>query len=134
MNEETTEQETQQKENKIEKKFSNAIHKLVAIVGGKEKLKIPSKTPNDQLTELVADLFKEEREKKLEETKEKLRSLLKQFAEMEKAIKSKKDELEKLEKQKKEEFVKAAESLFNDIEDVGEREKQYYDGLKIATE
>lgn len=52
---------------------------------------------------------------------------------MEKAFALKQQEFDKLKKQKKEEFTKAAEILFNKIEDVGEVEKTYYQGLKEAT-
>ena len=48
------------------------------------------------------------------------------------AFKAKKDEFEKLEKQKKEEFTKAAEALFNKIDNVGKVEQSYYQGLKYA--
>jgi hypothetical protein len=130
----TNEVESEQDKNsKIEKKFSAAINKLVAVVGGKENLKIPKKTPKDQLGGLISDLFKEERENTLKDTKESLRNLLKQYAEMDKAFAAKQKELDDLKKQKKDEFAKAAESLFNKIEDVGEIEKTYYQGLKEAT-
>jgi hypothetical protein len=131
---ETNEVESEQDKNsKIEKKFSAALNKLVAVVGGKENLKIPKKTPKDQLGDLISDLFKEERENTLKDTKESLRNLLKQYAEMDKAFAAKQKELDDLKKQKKDEFAKAAESLFNKIEDVGEIEKTYYQGLKEAT-
>jgi len=123
----------QEQNNKTEKKFTSALNKLVAIVGGKQNLKIPNKTPKDQLGGLVDELFKEERESTLKDTKEGLRNLLKQYAEMDKAFKLKEQEFEKLKKTKKEEFVKAAETIFNKIENVGEVEKIYYDGLKEAT-
>lgn len=130
----TPDVETEQEQNnKTEKKFSVALNRLVAVVGGKENLKIPKKTPKDQLGGIVSELFKEERENTLKETKESLRSLLKQYAEMEKAFALKQQEFDKLKKQKKEEFTKAAEILFNKIEDVGEVEKTYYQGLKEAT-
>jgi uncharacterized small protein (DUF1192 family) len=119
--------------NKTEKKFQASLNKLVAVVGGKQNLKIPNKTPKDQLGGLVDELFKEEREATLKETKDSLKNLLKQYAEMDKAFALKQKEIDNLKKQKKEEFVKAAETLFNKIENVGDVEKLYYDGLKQAT-
>jgi fructose-1-phosphate kinase PfkB-like protein len=123
----------QEQTGKVEKKFTQALDRLVAVVGGKENLKIPNKVPKDQLGSVISELFSEERDVVLKDTKEKLRNLLKQFAEMTKALEAKKQELAKLEKQKKEEFIKAAEELFNKIQDVGEVEKLYYKGLKEAT-
>jgi fructose-1-phosphate kinase PfkB-like protein len=133
-NQNTEEVQTEQEQSgKTEKKFTQALDRLVAVVGGKENLKIPNKVPKDQLGSVISELFSEERDVVLKDTKEKLRNLLKQFAEMTKALEAKKQELTKLEKQKKEEFVKAAEELFNKIQDVGEVEKLYYKGLKEAT-
>ncbi len=125
-----TEETESQKSDKIEKKFSAALNKLVAVVGGKENLKISRKTPMDQIGNVVSELFKEERESVLIETKDSLRSLLKQYAEMERAVSDKRKELDKLEKQKKDEFSKAAETLFSKIEGVGDIEKVYYAALK----
>jgi uncharacterized small protein (DUF1192 family) len=133
MNNEEPEVTEQEQNGKVEKKFTSALNKLVAVVGGKQNLKIPNKTPKDQLGNVIDELFKEERENILKDTKEGLRNILKQYAEMDKAFKLKQQEIDKLQKQKKEEFTKAAEALFNKIEDVGDVEKLYYDGLKEAT-
>lgn len=125
-----TENTETQENGKDNKKFDEAIKKLVAVVGGKEKLKVPKKVPNDLLGGIVNDLFKEEREAALTTTKEDLKTLLKKYAEMEKLLNDKRKELDKLEKEKKEEFAKAANVLFEKIENVGEVEKTYYNALK----
>lgn len=134
MEEQTIKQEGSEQEqtNKTEKKFNSILSKLVAVVGGKENLKVPNKVPKNELGNLVQELFKEEGETTIKESKEKLRNLLKAYAEMERAISNKRKELDKLEKEKKEEFSKAAEELFNKIEDIGEVEKLYYKGMKDA--
>lgn len=116
-----------------DKKYTATLSKLIAIVGGKQNLKIPKKTPKDELGSLVSTLFEEEKNAALASTKEELKSLLKKFAEMEKLFSDKRKELEKLEKEKKAEFCKAASTLFDKIEDVGEIEKTYYDALKLTT-
>jgi dimeric dUTPase (all-alpha-NTP-PPase superfamily) len=133
MSDEIEQNETKEQENKVEKKFSAALKKLTAIVSGAENLKLPKKVSKDNLSTIVSDLFKEEREENIKKTKESLRSLLKQYAEMNKAFDDKEKELEKLRKQKKEEFVKAAEGLFNQIDNIVAVEKDYYQGLKTAT-
>lgn len=115
-----------------DKKFQATISKLIAVVGGKQNLKIPKKTPKDDLGDIVSSLFQEERQALLNSTKEELKTILKKYAEMEKLFSDKRKELEKLEKEKKEEFCKAANTLFDKIEDVGEIEKSYYDALKLT--
>jgi hypothetical protein len=127
METENTETQENSKENK---KFDEVIKKLIAVVGGKEKLKVPKKVPNDLLGGIVNDLFKEEREAALASTKEDLKNLLKKYAEMEKLLSEERKKIDKLEKEKKEEFAKAANSVFEKIENVGEVEKSYYNALK----
>jgi len=117
---------------KVEKKFTAALTKLTAIVQGKDNLFFPKKVAADALGDLVAGLFKEENEALVRQVREDLRTLLKSYSEMNKAFKAKQEELDKLNKQKKEEFVKAAETLFSKIDNIGEVEKEYYNGLTVA--
>lgn len=128
-------EEKQQEENKIDKKFATVIGKLTAVVQGGSNLKPVRKVKNDEMEGLVETLFKEERESLLVQTKDGLKSLLKQYHELLKTVKQKKEELAKLELQKKEEFVKAANALFDKIEDVNAIEESYISGLaEIAKE
>ena len=124
----------EQKGGKVEKKFAAAIEKLTAVLNGAEKLKAVKKLPNDEVSGLVEELFKEEREALHLEVKGKLKELLKQYHELQKTVRQKEDELKKLEAQKKEEFVKAAQSLFDKIQNVDAVKESYYSGLKTATE
>jgi len=134
MSTENTEVDVKEQENKIEKKFAITIKKLIAVVDGSENLKLPKKVKKDDLASIVTDLFKEEHAENIKQTKDSLKSLLKQYAEMNKAFDDKEKELEKLRKQKKEEFIKAADGLFNKIDNISVMEKEYYQGLKVATE
>ena len=129
-NEQTPEIET---DNKTEKKFVETMKKLTAVVGGKSNLRIPSKVPKDVMGSIITELFKEENDQLIETVKNELKSLLKTYAEMEKAFKVKEEELVKLKKSKKEEFVKACSALFNKVDNIGDIESAYYDGLKTAT-
>lgn len=130
MEEENNEQNSpDQKNDKIEKKYQNSINRLIAVVGGKEHLYFPKRIPSDKLSDVVSDLFKEENDALLVEVKNGLRNILKSYAEMLNAFKQKEEELAKLQKQKKEEFAKAAEALFKKIDQIGDIEKSYYDGL-----
>lgn len=117
---------------KIEQKFNNSIRKLAAIVQGESNLKPVKKLPQNEVSNIVTELFKEDREAKYVEVKTKLKELLRSYHEMEKALKQKREELEKLANQKKEEFVKAANSLFDQIEGVDDIQKSYYSGLSAA--
>lgn len=127
-----TEENQDQKNDKIEKKYTSALNRLVAVVGGKEKLCVPKRIPTDKVSDVIAELFQEENDALLLEVKTGLRTILKQYTEMESAFKQKEEELIKLKKTKKEEFSKAAETLFNKIDKVGDIEKSYYDGLSLA--
>lgn len=120
--------------NKTEKKFAGVIEKLTAIVRGAENLRPVKKIPGDSVSSLVEELFEEDREALYAEVKTKLKDLLRQYSEMEKALKEKRAELEKLGNQKKEEFVKSANALFDKISGVEVIQKNYYDGLKAAVD
>lgn len=126
------EEQQNQQENKVEKKFSSAIEKLTAILSGEAGLKPIKRLPNDQVSGLVEELFKEEKEALYADVKTKLKELLKQYHELNKSIKQKEEELAKLGNQKKEEFVKAAQSLFDKIQNVDEVKNSYYSGLKAV--
>lgn len=121
--------EVKQEENKIDKKFAAVMNKLTAVVNGASNLKPIRKIENQEMSGLVEELFKEERQALLVQTKDGLKSLLKQYHELLKTVRQKKDELEKLELQKKEEFVKAANALFDKIQDVDALEESYASGL-----
>lgn len=125
-------QENEQQENndKIEKQFAATMRKLAAICGGDNQLKPVRKVPNNEMADLVEELFKEEREELIAGTKTKLKDLLKQYHEMTKAFIAKEKELEKLKQEKKKEFTKAANDLFNKVENVGDIERSYYQGLR----
>ncbi len=134
MNNDNAEQLEQKIESsKIDKKFSVAIEKLTAILQGSDKLKPVNRLPNDQISGLVDELFKEEKEALYEETKQKLKELLKGYHELQKQIKQKEQELAKAVSAKKEEFVKAAQGLFDKIQNTDEIKTSYYEGLKTAT-
>jgi hypothetical protein len=51
MSTETTQK--QEEESKVERKFAAALDKLIAIVNGKENLKLNRKLPKNQVSKLV---------------------------------------------------------------------------------
>ena len=119
----------QEEESKVERKFTAALDKLIAIVNGKENLKLNRKLPKNQVSKLVTDLFAEETEATYNSIKVSLKELLKQYTDMLKLVRQKEQELKKAENEKKEEFVKAATAIFDRIENIGDLEKSYYDSL-----
>jgi len=124
----------QEEESKVERKFAAALDKLIAIVNGKENLKLNRKLPKNQVSRLVTDLFAEETEATYDSIKVSLKELLKQYTDMLKLVRQKEQELKKAENEKKEEFVKAATAIFDRIENIGDLEKSYYDSLRdLAT-
>ena len=120
----------QEEESKVERKFTAALDKLIAIVNGKENLKLNRKLPKNQVSMLVTDLFAEETATTYNSIKVSLKELLKQYTDMLKLVRQKEQELKKAENEKKEEFVKAATAIFDRIENIGDLEKSYYDSLR----
>lgn len=125
--------EEQQEGGKVEKEFTNSVKKLVAILGSSDPLKPTSKIPFDDLGEIVADLLKEEKEKNRKEVSEQLKALLKGHADLKNEVAKKKKELEQIEQNKMAEFNKTAKQLFNRIDEIDKKEKEYYTALTEAS-
>ncbi len=119
---------------KIKKQYDGNIKTLVAIVGGKEKLFSKKKLPKDSLATVVEALMKEEKETFEVQTKEKLKKLLEQHTQMMKDFGKAENELIKLKDEKMKEFNKAAQDLFNGIDKLQEKEKEFYSSLGAAAE
>jgi len=118
--------------NKVEKRFQSSMRKLVAVVGGQSKLRLPKTIPNDKISEVVRELFQEEEEALLKTVKTELCETLKNYAEMERAFRQKEEEISKFNDYKETEFTEKAESLFKKVQGIGELEKSYYQGLSEA--
>jgi hypothetical protein len=127
-------QDQQNNNDKVEKKYTAAMSKLVAVLGGKKQLKLPKAIPNDMVSTVVNDLFKEEHKLLVDQVKSDLRTVLKSFAEMEKEFKRAEQELQKVKTNKKKEFTTTVEALLAKVEDAGALERNYTAALKEATE
>jgi hypothetical protein len=117
---------------KVVKAYENNLKKLVAVVGGEQNLRQVKTVKKDTLGQIVSELFKEETESVERETKEALKTLLKNRIEMQRSIDAKKKELAQLETSKMKEFNEAAVKLFNKISGIDELEKEYYSALTDA--
>lgn len=122
MSTENQNNEQQQNESgKIAKKFNSNLERVVKLLRGDKSLLTPtSKAPASELTSIIEELTKEEREKNREILKTKLRTLLDSYIKFVKDVDAKKRELVKLEEQKQKEFNEASDNLFKSI--TGERE------------
>lgn len=117
---------------KTTKTFEINVKKLTALLGGEKNLKQTTVIKKDSLSIIVKDLFKEETELIEKETKEVLKSLLKNYIDLQKSIEAKRKELVQLENTKMDEFNKASVLLFNRIEGIDIIEKEYYSALEKA--
>jgi hypothetical protein len=108
--------------------YGKTLSKLRAIVG-KENVDLPNKVKNDDVKELVGDLFAEENFHNREEFKKQLRCLLKKHVQMKDEVEAKRQELLKIAAEKEKEFSKACESLFQKIEDIDATTERYSESL-----
>lgn len=116
--------------NKEAKNFDVILKRLTAVLGGKEKLRPQKRVSPDAVSGIVNQLFKEEHEALVLNVKEELKVILKKYVELEKCLADKRKEVDKLEKEKKAEFSKAANALFEKIDNISEIEKNYQAALK----
>ena len=123
-------QSQQEGENKVVKNYESTMNKLVAIVGGKDKLTPSKRVKKDVLQAVVVDLLKEDKEASELAIKTELKELLGKHVTLTKEIIAKKKEFEQLEQNKMKEFTEAANKLFGKIDNLGQMEKDYYDALK----
>lgn len=122
-----------QDSDKIVKNFEVTMKKLVAIVGGEDKLFPTKKVTSNVIESIVTELTKERKETLEKEIKTELISLLDKHVLLKKEIKTKEEELKKLSQTKMKEFSEAASKLFSKIEGISSLEKEYYDSLNTAT-
>lgn len=117
-------------DNKVTKEFSSSVKKLVAILGSPSYLTPSGKVPLDELSSIVGDLLKDEKEKNRKEISDQLRVLLKGHADLKTEVTKKAKELQQLEQTKMGEFNKAAKQLFSRIEELDKKEQEYYGALQ----
>ena len=126
-------QNTTEDSNKVSKTYDATIKKLVAIVGGEDKLFPTKKVVSDVIGDIVTGLLKERKEDLEKQIKTDLLSLLDKHVSLKKEIKAKEDEFKKLSETKMKEFSEAANKLFGKIDGISELEKDYYQSLTSTT-
>jgi hypothetical protein len=134
MSQEVEQANQEQSPDKVLKQFEGTIKKLVAIMGSDKSLYPSKKVQADDLSTIVTELLAEERQKNTKEVSDQLKALLKGYTDLKSEVKKKQEELKKLEQDKMKEINKAAQSLFSRIEALDQKEKDFYSGLKAASE
>lgn len=128
-------EEAKEKSSKIEKAFVEAMTKLAAVMGDKEK--IPKKKPkvaNDRIAALIDEMLKERAEGLEKSFKSKamlfLESVIKFNQESENALVL----YNKTVEEKKQALTKEANELFKEIESIDKLKQDYIKGLTASTE
>lgn len=127
---EENQQNQQENNNKVEKKFEVAMGKLMAVISGaRDALKRP-KVPADEVESIVSDLLSKRREKVVEEFQSKLLELLDKYVQFEGEVKKAEEELKNTTLKKKEEFTKQINECFKLIDNIDKVQQNYTSALK----
>lgn len=130
-------QENQQQQGeesgKVAKKYDDNIKKLTALLGGAGALK-KTKVPNDTIGGLVTELLQEDQETAGKVLKEKIKGLITKYVAFNKEANKLQKELEGKISAGKKDFNAAVQEVFNEIENIGAIEQNYYNTLRAATE
>jgi len=127
-------QENQQQgedSNKVAKKYEDNIKKLTALLGGTAALK-KTKVPNDTVGELVTELLQEDQEAAGKVLKEKIKGLVTKYISFNKEAAKLRKELEGKISAGQKDFNAAVQEVFNEIENIGAIEQNYYNTLRAV--
>lgn len=133
MSEENNNQNEKQNQNKVTKAYNTVVLKLQTVLK-QDKLKLPTTVEGNMMEELVADLFKEEREANYKELKEALKDLLRKHVKMEADIAELQKGLDQAKINKQKEFTAAANKVLGKIDGVDSLVTNYTKSLKSAIE
>ncbi len=113
---------------KVEKKFEQNMHKLMALLKGDEKA-FKTKVPNGEIEEVIQEMLKDRRAATIKTFKEKASAILDSHVEFNKFCKQKEKEFKDSIVNKKKEFSKQMEECFNLIENMDTLAKDYKGSL-----
>lgn len=123
------EQQQQQGNDKITKKYDAAFKKLVALMGGEKNLK-KSSIPTSEVGDIVTELLKERRQKTIDKFKVDAMAILDKKIEFDKEVRKAEDQLKNTVIAKKKEFTEEMIKVFATLENIQEVEKAYAENLK----
>ena len=112
----------------VNQKFEDSVKTLAAVMNTPH-LGEQNAIENSEITGLVDEILKEEKNALKEEVKKGIKSALTGFRELEKEIQKKRNELTQLEITKKEEFINTINKLSKKIQDVQELRTSFAKGL-----
>lgn len=114
---------------KIGKQFESNMKKLTAVLQGESLYKAPKVVGDEDLTKAIVAIAKEEKEEKLKEFVEGVRTLIKDKRAFDKFQKEKKKEFEKAVEDKQKSFNDSANKLFGLMDDIKSIEESYYNTM-----
>lgn len=126
MNAENANESVQSKEGV---KFAKNMKKLIALFRG-EALLQEQKVGKDDLSNVLDELSKEEKQALFNDFKAKAKQLIKRKQEFDKFVKAEKAKFEKAVEDKQKEFNKEMEGIFGIVEKIQTIENDYYTALK----
>lgn len=125
-------QNQQENQDKVAKQFEKNFSKLVALIGEKNLKKV--KIPNNDVSQVVEELLKENREAVVLDFKAKAKAIIQEKIKFDQEVAKARKDYEKVVSDKMKLFNEQMTSLFNMIENVDLVAKQYYDAIKGAAE
>ena len=125
-------QTPEQGADKITKAFEASFKKLVALMGGDKNLKKTS-IPSNEVGDIVNELLKERRQKKIDEFKIGAIALLDKKIEFDKEVRKAEEAFKNTVNAKKKEFTEEMNKLFQNLESINDVEKSYYANLSGST-
>ena len=121
-------QENQNNSGKEAKKFEANFKKLVALFGGMEIFK-KNKLVSEEISTVVGELVKEEKEALIVTFKTKAKALINRKQEFDKFLKAETEKVKKATEEKQKEFNKEMEGLYAIVDKIEGIEKSYYQTL-----
>jgi hypothetical protein len=121
-------QQQQNENGKIGKKFEKNMKTLVALFNGKSLLN-RTKLGDAELSTTIEELVKEEKDSLKLEFKAKAKDIIKKHQEFEKFKKQKQAEFDKLVEEKQKELNSEMDKAFGIVDKISELEKNYYNSL-----
>lgn len=112
---------------KIAKRFETAVKSIVAILGDPKNMTLKQKVKNQDVANLVENLFAEERLAAEEKFKADLKALIIKKSEYDAFLREEEKKVAKAKEEKQKQFAEAAEKLFQQVTDLPSIVKGYYE-------
>lgn len=132
---ENQQEQVQQENGKVEKKFTTNLSKLVSLMGQPLEAATKTRVTGDEMGTIVDELLKERKAQTIVTFKQRASALLDKKVEFDKFVKQKQKELETAILEKKKEFSKQMEECFALVDNIDTLHREYVASLQeTATE